>query len=70
MGLDAIASTRPVDGSIATTAPEWPASPASAARWAGTERLVTMLLPVTVWPCSRSPRLPSTVERSAFDEVR
>src|SRR4029078_62891 len=46
-GVEAIASTRPVLGSIATTAPEWPVRPCIAARWAGTDRVVAPVLPLT-----------------------
>ena len=72
LGEEYIATTRPVLGSIATTAPvrPWPSSPCCAAFWAGTERLVMTLSPVTVSPCSVEPMFEMTVARSEFDAVR
>ncbi len=70
LGDEYIASTRPVAGSIATTAPTLPAMPAAAARCAGTDRLVTTLSPVTVSPWSSEPTRETTVARSLLEAVR
>ncbi len=70
LGDEYMASTRPVAGSIATTAPTLPSIPVAAARWAATERLVTTLSPVTVSPWSSEPIRETTVARSLFEAVR
>ena len=70
LGVEYIATTRPVLGSIATTAPVRPARPFCAALCAGTDRLVMTLSPVTVSPRNVEPRLEMTVARSEFEAVR
>ena len=70
VGVDAMASTWPVCGSSATTAPLSPPSPLAAACWAGTESDVCRLFPVIVRPVMRSPSVSNSVDRSSFDAVR
>ncbi len=66
----AIASTRPVDGSRATAAPQLPASALWAMRWSRGSIVSTTLLPTIVLPASASSFEPSTVRRLPFEPVR
>ena len=70
VGVDAMASTRPVLGSSATAAPQLPSSAFRAARCASGRSVSTRLLPVTVVPFNRSSVLLTTVFRCEFDAVR
>jgi hypothetical protein len=68
--LVAIASTRPVDGSSATTAPHFPCRARRASACRPGRIVSTMLLPVTVEPFRRSSVERKTVSRFALEPVR
>ena len=69
-GEEASARTAPVVGSSATAAPQFPARPFMAARWAFMFSVVTTLFPSRVMPWSLSSVVSMIVLRLAFEPVR